>query len=149
MIDIKPLSFLDPRLFAPEVDVTPVAQGNLAATQSVMAGVNKAIGSVGEAYIKDKADKKAGEAQAFDNWKDVDASQRGWKGLEIAGNRPSNNYVDPFESMAHKSFGSYAADAAKNGVPIMPFQQYRALLEGSNGKSGVVGSGFGAFANPK
>lgn len=59
MIDIKPLSYLDPRLFAPAVDVSPVAEGNLAATKSVMSGINSAISSGSGALLKMKDDEVA------------------------------------------------------------------------------------------
>jgi hypothetical protein len=131
-IEIKPLSYLDPRIFAPQVDVSGVVEGNLAATKSVMAGIQSGVSSVAGGIKEAIAMDAAGKQQDFQNWKDVDQSQRGWDQNRIAENRPlSGSGVDPIS----KSYNNYLNEGYKtNGTdwaPEMDFNQFKTLYSGT------------------
>jgi len=134
-INVQPLSYLDPRIFAPQVDVSGVVEGNLAATKSVMAGINSAVSSVAGGVTGAMGAEKAGKQQAFENDLATKKLAQGDRQLDISASRPlSGAGVDPIS----KSYNSYLNEGYKtNGTdwtPEMDFNQFKALYSGAGEK---------------
>jgi hypothetical protein len=100
-----------------------------------MAGIQSAASSVAGGIKEKMAADAAGKQQDFQNWKDVDQSQRGWDQNRIAENRPlSGAGLDP----SVKAFNNYLSTGFKeNGpdwVPEMNSQQFSGVYYGTGEK---------------
>lgn len=138
-IEVRPLSYLDPRIFAPQVDVSGVVEGNLAATKSVMAGINSAVSSVAGGITGAVGAEKAGAQQSFENDLATKRLAQGDRQLDISANRPlagvgSRSTVDPIG----KAYNSYLNEGYKSQgtdwTPPLDFNQFKELYSGTGEK---------------
>lgn len=149
-IEIKPLSYLDPRIFAPQVDVSGVVEGNLAATKSVMAGIQSGVSSVAGGIKEKMAMDAAGKQQTFQNELANKKLAQGDRALTIQENRPLRSVFNGTFSPAQEA-GFVQSDEKNDWAPGTTKSKVQQSM-GYGGQPQAApqkASGFGIFSNPQ